>query len=389
MLGPIIMTLILVVPMGLALDDKSVTKVSVIDSRGDFFKYIQSHPSPIEYEFFQENEALSMPVFMESNHEYLLIIHTNALQEISPLLYAKHSEKPILEEAIKGDVLGFANSALATPVVWKKQLLDIDTTSKPVALVIGLFAAVLVYFFIFMYAVQVMRSVSEEKTNRIVELILTSVKPAQLMTGKIIAMMLLGLTQIAVWLCLTFGVVSSLYEKFDLGRFQNTRIEETLKKLPDTTQTMEMNMLLNGIHEANVPLVLLLFMIYFIAGYCLYGALFAAIGASVDQESDTQQFVLPVTSPLVLCLVLLQWIMQDPNGALAFWLSMIPFTSPVVMLIRAPYGVPVWEIVLSISILISTCYLFINLAGRVYRIGILHTGTTASWKQIGRWVWGK
>lgn len=388
LLGPIIMTLILVVPMGLAMDNQSVGKVYVVDTRGDFFKYIQLHPGPVEYEFLQENEALILPVFLESNYEYLLVIHTTAASPVSPLLYAKHSEKPLLEAAIKSDVLGFANIQAESPVVWKKQLLDATAKSNPVALVVGLFAAVLVYFFVFMYAVQVMRSVSEEKTNRIVELILTSVKPAQLMAGKIIAMMFLGLTQIAVWLLLTFTVVASLYEKFELDRFQNTRIEETLKKLPDTAQTLEMNMILNGFNEANIPTVLLLFIVYFICGYCLYGAVFAAIGASVDQESDTQQFVLPVTFPLVICLVLLQWIMQDPNGPLAFWLSMIPFTSPIVMLIRAPYGVPVWEMALSIGILLITCYLFINLAGRVYRIGILHTGTTASWKQIGRWMRG-
>jgi ABC-2 type transport system permease protein len=388
-LGPIIMTLILVVPMGLAMNDKTVDNVSVVDTEGAFFKYTQSHPSTIVYDFLQVDQELVLPIFMDSNSDYLLVISSDSASNISPLLYAKHNDKPLLENAIKGDVLAFANDLAVKPINWKKELLETTLPSKPVALVIGLFAAVLVYFFIFMYAVQVMRSVAEEKTSRIVELILTSVRPSQLMAGKIIAMMLLGLTQIAVWLCLTFGVTTWLYERFDLERFQNHKIEQTLQKLPDTAQTLEMNMLLNGFHEANIPLVLLLFVVYFVGGYCLYGAVFAAIGASVDQESDTQQFVLPVTFPLVICLVLLQWIMQDPNGPLAFWLSMIPFTSPVIMLIRAPYGIPVWEMLLSISILIGTCYLLIQLAGRVYRIGILHTGTTASVKQIMKWMMGK
>lgn len=388
LLGPVIMTLILVVPLGLAMGDQTVRKVSVVDTEGGFYTYIQTHPSPVEYEFFQERATLALPIFLESSHEYLLVISTGSAGKVSPLLYTKHNEQPLLEEAIKGDVLGFSNSLLTAPVIWKKQLLDTETTSKPVAIVIGLFAAVLVYFFIFMYAVQVMRSVAEEKTNRIVEIILTSVKPAQLMAGKIIAMMFLGLTQIAAWFCFTCAVTTSLYERFELDRFQNNKLEQTLQKLPDSAQALEMNMLLNGFNEAHIPTVLVLFIVYFIGGYCLYGAVFAAIGASVDQESDTQQFVLPVTFPLVICLVLLQWIMQDPNGPLAFWLSMIPFTSPVIMLIRAPYGIPLWEMLMSVSILIITCYLLTHLAGRVYRIGILHMGTTANLKQITKWMFG-
>lgn len=252
----------------------------------------------------------------------------------------------------------------------------------------GLGSAVLIYLFIFMYGIQVMRGVIEEKTNRIVEVIITSVKPVELMVGKISGIACVALTQFSLWILLSFAITSAVSTKFQVDRFADENLKETLSKTKSDQleQALEMNKIVSAIDSLNIPFLIGVFAFYFLGGYLLYAALFAAIGSAVDNETDTQQFMLPVTVPLVLAFIFAQTIIRSPDGSLAFWLSIIPFTSPIIMMVRLPFGVHWYELALSMFVLVGTIALFSWLAARIYRIGILMYGKKPSFKEIGKWM---
>ncbi len=255
---------------------------------------------------------------------------------------------------------------------------------------LGMVLAIMIYFFIFLYGVQVMRGVIEEKTNRIVELIVSTVKPFQLMMGKVIGIAAVGLTQIAIWIVLTSILMSVISVVFGLNMSEMSEIQQM-------GPTPNMDNLDSNVAQAltaffNLPLLKIFgsFLFYFIGGYLLYGALFAAIGSAVDSETDTQQFMMPVTLPLVFSFVVsFSVVINDPNGSLATWLSMIPISSPVVMMVRMPFGPPTWQLVASMAILVLTIIGVIWLAGRIYRTGILMYGKKPSYKELAKWLFYK
>jgi ABC-2 type transport system permease protein len=230
-----------------------------------------------------------------------------------------------------------------------------------------------------MYGTMVMRGVIEEKTSRIVEVIISSVKPFQLMMGKILGVALVGLTQFVLWILLTI-IISTVAELafLDVGSMAD--------EVANTNQSIILAQLSDITGGINLTQIFLLFIFYFLAGYLMYSSLFAAVGSAVDAEADTQQFILPITIPLILSFVLIQPIMDNPDGALAFWMSIIPFTSPVIMMVRLPFGVASWEILLSMGVLVSTFIATTWLAGRIYRTGILMYGKKASYKELWKWL---
>ena len=244
---------------------------------------------------------------------------------------------------------------------------------------IGFIAGILIYMFIFMYGTMVMRGVIEEKTSRIVEVIISSVKPFQLMMGKILGVALVGLTQFVLWILLTI-IISTVAELafLDVGSMAN--------EVANTNQSVILAQLADITGGINLTQIFILFIFYFLAGYLMYSSLFAAVGSAVDAEADTQQFILPITIPLILSFVLIQPIMDNPDGTLAFWMSIIPFTSPVIMMVRLPFGVASWEILLSMGVLVSTFIATTWLAGRIYRTGILMYGKKASYKELWKWL---
>ncbi|MGI6718388.1 MAG: ABC transporter permease [Bacteroidales bacterium] len=279
---------------------------------------------------------------------------------------------------------------------------------------VGAISGLLIYMFIFMYGSQVMRGVMEEKSNRIVEIIMSSVKPFQLMMGKIVGIGLVGLTQFVLWIVLSFGLIST----FSLIFIGKDATEGALKKqielsststrlnsLDDYTASLdsinlesdevasveedavraEFENALSLIHTINFPVLILSFLFYFIFGYLLYAALFAAIGGAVDNETDNQQFMLPITIPLILPLLLFGNILNDPNGPVSTWLSIIPFTSPISMMARIPFGVPIWQAILSMGLLVLFFILITWFAGRIYRVGILMYGKKVTWKELWKW----
>ena len=255
--------------------------------------------------------------------------------------------------------------------------------------ILGLALALVIYFVIFIFGSQVMRGVIEEKTNRIIEVIVSSVKPFELMMGKIIGIALVGLTQFLLWGVLTLaisGVASAFLptqDVFSAGSVMNQPIAEMGVQPTDTGALTEVFEVINSI---NFNDILWCFLLYFIGGYFLYSAMFAAVGAAVDNETDTQQFVTPISLLLVIPMVCSSIIAAAPDSSFALWMSMIPFTSPVGMMLRIPFGVPIWQVAVSVAILFITFIVFTWLASKVYRTGILMYGKKVSWKEIIKWI---
>ncbi len=242
---------------------------------------------------------------------------------------------------------------------------------------IGLVGGFLIYIFIFMYGTMVMRSVIEEKTNRIVEIIISSVKPFELMLGKIISVALVGLSQFAMWIILGFVFL------LIANGFIPTDIDMTKLNANEAVLSSEIG---SSLMALPIKSLIFVFLIYFLGGYLLYGSLFAAIGSASDQETDSQQFIVPITIPLIVSFVLVQVVIDNPHGGLAYWLSMIPFTSPIIMIARIPFGVPLHELLLSISLLIGGFLLTTWVAAKIYRVGILMYGKKISYKELWKWL---
>lgn len=262
------------------------------------------------------------------------------------------------------------------------------------AQLIGLMFSIFIFMFILVYAAQVMRGVIEEKTSRVVEIIVSSVKPVELMLGKIIAVGLVGLTQFLIWVILItilmVGVQSFLFkdiftpENWQGINDQAAMIGEIANSPAVELQSQWADVLLNKVQW---PMLITMFLLYFIGGYLLYGSLFAMIGSAVDSETDTQQLMLPVMMPLMFTYVVSVMIQGNSDGATASWLSQIPLSSPIIMLQRIAAGtVELWEVVVSLIILTATFIGTTYLAAKIYRVGILMYGKKASWKELFKWM---
>ncbi|HCX24060.1 MAG: ABC transporter permease [Flammeovirgaceae bacterium] len=296
-------------------------------------------------------------------------------------------DKAVLE-SLKADV--DINTINLTESGGEKESSSIGATA------VGYVAAFLIYMFIFVYGAMCMRGVVEEKTSRIIEVVIASVKPFQLMMGKVIGIASVGLTQFVLWIILTITIstvagAAFMDTKAQLDQQQKNQMEAMEIPQQDLPQNDPdiIEKLTGAVESINLPMVVVSFLFYFLAGYLLYGALFAAIGSAVDSDADAQQFMFPVTIPLIFAIVMLSAVLNDPNGSLAFWLSMVPFTSPVIMMMRVPFGVPVWELALSMVLMVGGFLFTIWLASRIYRIGILMHGTKVNYKTLGKWIMTK
>ena len=260
-------------------------------------------------------------------------------------------------------------------------------SSSELATVTGLFLAFLTYMFVLMYGAMIMSSVVEDKTNRIVEVIISSCRPMELMLGKIVSIALVGLTQIAIWsVLLSIGMfILSVTGIFTSSPDVAATMVAGGTQMPEIA-TGEMPEIIQAILGVNWLRLLGIFVLYFIGGYLLYASLFAAFGSAVDQQSDANQFTMPVMMIIIIALLIGQACMENPDGTLGVICSLIPFTSPIVMMIRLPYNVPAWEIITSIALLYATAILFTWLAARIYRTGILMYGRKISFSEILRWV---
>jgi len=272
-------------------------------------------------------------------------------------------------------------------MVEENELGEKQQSSTEVKSAIGLVMSFVIYIFIFIYGSMVMRSAMEEKTNRIVEVIVSSVKPFELMLGKILGVALVGLTQFMAWILLSFTLI------LGIGKYFNIALENS-KNLPNTTGKQEMiqsamdqSNIIESLGQLPYAQIITVFFLFFLGGYLLYSSVFAAIGSAVNQETDVQQFMFPVSMPLVFGIIIAQSVVfQSPNGELAKIFSMIPFTSPILMCVRAPFGVSWTEIFTSALILYTTFFLMVWLSAKIYRIGILMYGKKPTWKDFAKWI---
>jgi ABC-2 type transport system permease protein len=382
----------------------------VVDKSGIFTRNLKSNSS-VTYVFVPEQteKAITSTLKEIQGIEGLLIIpklknnNFNQLEKDSKLLVNKKIgfdtkikvisdlSKVIKKEKIK--TLGVSeiqlqdldkNFDLATQNVVDKDKVDsdLDFGVKSGLSMILMYA---VFMFIIIYGVRVMRSVLEEKNNRVVEIIISSVKPFELMMGKILGVTAVALTQFLVWI--TMSVIGALVLNTGFSAF-TTQISggensEIMQKLDPQQMAIEIS---HTLLDLNFGLIIFVFIIFFLLGYIFYSSMYAAIGSAVDNETETQQFTLFAIIPLMLGMYGSFTIMNNPDGPLGFWLSMIPFTSPVAMIARIPFGVPAWQIALSMFLLISSTLLMIYLAAKIYRVGILMYGNKATAKELWKWI---
>jgi len=308
-------------------------------------------------------------------------------------LYRLRMERPGLDpkviESLRAEV------QLQTSV-WTDQ--GSEDSHTETAMLLGFGAALLMYMFIFMYGSMVLRGVIEEKASRVMELLVSTTKPFELMMGKILGIASVGLFQFVLWLLLGTAI-STAIGAMGLGTAPGTAsvastttgtapvpgtapVAGTANSLPADAQADWMQILGQMPWETIIPF----FLFYFLGGYFFYAALFAAVGSAVDSEGDSQQLMLPISLPIILSFVASQFVMQNPHGSLAFWMSMIPLTSPVVMVVRLPFGVPGWELALSMFLLVATFIVAVWLAGRIFRIGVLMYGQKVSFNLLRKWL---
>lgn len=259
---------------------------------------------------------------------------------------------------------------------------------------IGMICGFFIYFFIFLFAGQVLRGVLEEKNNRIVEVLISSVKPIELLIGKIVGIALVGLTQFLMWIVLTVVILTGIQIATPNLIDKQAQIENAIEmsgdvQLSDLEETFDAESIFNEISNyfpISFTELILCFLFFFLTGYLIYSALFAAVGSASDNETDSNQLTMPLTMPLLLTIILIMPIADNPNGQLAFWMSIIPLTSPVAMLTRLPSGVPLWELLLSMVMMLLFFVFAVWFAAKVYRTGILMYGKKVTWKEIWRWL---
>jgi ABC-2 type transport system permease protein len=274
-------------------------------------------------------------------------------------------------------------------------------SSSGINYIVGFVLGILIYMFVLIYGIQIMQGVIDEKTSKVVEVIVSSVKPFQLMLGKIIGIASVGLLQFTIWIVLSVVVFSSVLSYFDLEMPQKQMYEQVSKQMESNeapaekievkaNENEDVKELLMNIDQIPFAKIAAVFLFFFLGGYLLYGSLFAAVGSAVDSIQDAQQFQFPITLPLLIgYMSLFVIVLRDPNSTASFWLSIIPLTSPVAMVGRIASGVPAWELVLSMVLLIAGFLFTTWVAGRIYRVGILMTGTKVNYKVLAKWFMTK
>jgi len=427
-LGPLLMAGIVIVPIYIATTTNEVKQIGVIDETGLFHEKFKNSDN-IRFHYLDTDIRSAKEVFGKSGDYALLYIpRTEVALPTNAILYAasqvninvksyirnvmsKEIEDLKLEAQLR-DLTSNKEASIQLDDLLRsiKTSVDISTIKigadgqeeksyTEVSMVLAIFGAILIYFFIFMFGSQVMRGVIEEKTSRIVEVIISSVKPFQLMMGKIVGVALVGLTQFGLWVVLTFIIVTAVTTSFS-GKSSpeipsRQLMEQTapgfdpdqvIHAAPETSAGNDVNEVMAAINSIDFPVMIGSFLFFFLFGYLLYAALFAAIGGAVDSEADTQQFMLPLTAPLILAIVVAQFIVQEPEGPMAFWLSMIPLTSPVVMMIRIPFGVPYFQVALSMILLLLGFLGTTWIAAKIYRTGILLYGKKISYRELWKWL---
>ena len=369
----------------------SAEAVTVIDETGRLAGVI---PDTESFRFIPlkgEAGSTDVKVFFDqagNSMSALVVIPANVLDSAKVNIYSKSTVNMALvrhvTESLNDTLTAVKIASMGVPnldKMVKEAQVDIDVNSVKLsddgteseasttaAMVLGMVLAFITYMFVLTYGAMIMNSVIEEKTNRIVEVIVSSCKPFQLMMGKIIGVALVGLTQFLIWAILISVAVGGL--------------GISLANDPMS----DLAVVFNAIQSVNLVSIFTCFVVYFLGGYLLYASLFAGFGSAVDQASDASQFTSPIIIVMVVALYAGIGCMENPNGSMAMWCSMIPFTSPIVMMVRLPYDVPFWQIAVSVALLYGTAFGLVWVSSRIYRIGILRYGKKFTFKEIMGWV---
>ncbi len=416
-LGPLLMAAIWVVPFFISNMKEGQKTVQVLDETGLFSdKFVTD--SDVRYlNVFGQREKVKQEFLVSGDYALVYIPRTELSMPVTVILYSTSQPSMDIKSAIKDVVKkqverlkiqskGIDPEVLAsvkTSVKINAITLNEDGTEKSsfveVSIALGLTSGIIIYFLIFLFGAQVMRGVIEEKTNRIVEVIISSVRPFELMMGKIIGVGLVGLTQFLLWIILTFSIITVVQVTYGFNSTDKPAMPAYTgsQKILDQQQLAGFNaeneqnlnntqQILNAIESVDFTVVLISFVLYFLGGYLLYSSLFAAVGAASESETDTQQFMLPITIPLIFSMVMMTYIINNPMGNISVWLSIFPFTSPIIMMIRIPFGVPAWQIIVSLSVLAGSFIFTTWLAAKIYRTGILMYGKKVSYKEIWKWL---
>lgn len=412
-LGPIFFVALMIAPTLLALNsDKIESKktIAVLDETGWFHqKFDNTEANTFIYCEETENiDSLKKLVFEDIYDAILYIPGTSLNVPVNAKLFSdkqismtlsSHIEntmkkevehKKLLASGIDPDIVKSASTNINIMTIRMDSEENEETRYTELESIIGFLLAFVIYFLVFLFSNQVLRSVIVEKTNRIVEVIISSVKPFELMMGKIIGNAMVGLTQFAAWVVLTLAiyfVASTVILGPEIMSPSGTVMTEEISQITQTNASQDVMLeAVNMIKTINFSAILWSFLFYFLFGFLLYAALFAAIGGMVDSETDSNQFITILTIPLILAIICSPAMMENPESGLTLWLSMIPFTSPIAMMIRVPFGVPYWQLGISIIVLIITFVLVTWLAAKIYRTGILMYGKKPTWKEIWKWL---
>lgn len=423
-LGPFLFAAMIILPMYFAtLEDKDVKLIAVVDSSHVFENKIPDSPN-LKFKYFTNTDIAKIKKTFKDDGYWgvLYISHVITYVPNAVFLYS-YSQPSIgikihIEDAIEKEVehlkllsnnienIEKIVASAKTDISLRTVKLEEGGKAKEgfteVAMVVGYASGILIYFFIFLFGAQVMRGVIEEKSNRIVEVIISSVKPFELMMGKIIGIAGVALLQFVVWIVLTVTLITAGQQTFfpEIGKTatekaisqdimntagNNTPVATQIQPVKDE-KTVKAEKFMEELGKVNFIYVLCSFLFYFIGGYLLYAALFASVGSAVDNEADTQQFMLPITIPLILAIYVMINTINNPESSLSFWFSIIPLTSPIVMMVRIPFGVPYEQLALSAILLVITFIATTWMAGKIYRTGILMYGKKISYKEIIKWI---
>ncbi len=405
LIGPVLIASLWVVPIWLATRETEERIIDVLDESGYFTSEL-SETESLKFNRLTTDIVTAKSRIANSDSYGLLYIPPINIDDPEGITFFSRKNPSIdvissLERVLrkKAEEVKLEKSSIDKKTLENLKVnLSIDTInmtdsgekagSAGVATVIGYIASIMIYFFIFIYGIQVLKGVIEEKTSRIIEIMVSSVRPFQLMMGKIIGVGAVGLTQFLIWVILGFGITTVVGSYFNIDESNTQAIQPEMEQMNDESAELMAN-IFSSLEAINVPLLIFAFLFYFLGAYLLYGSLFAAIGSAVDNDTDAQQFQLPITIPLIFSLIVLSAILREPDGSLAFWLSMIPFTSPIIMMMRLPFGVPFWELILSMTLVIAGFIFTTWFASRIYRIGILMHGAKVNYRILWQWLFMK
>lgn len=408
---PLLFILIMAVPIGLAyLNDKGsdTQQIAVIDETGryaaalksdDMYSFVAIKGDTVTNarEFYDKaSGSLDAIIIIPRDVDSTGVVNIFSEGTITPALVS--NVRSVLADTIESAHLAAMGIPNLQEMVDKAHI-DVDVrsikwseegeqeSSTDAAMGLGLMLSLFTYMFVLMYGAMIMNSVIEEKTNRIVEVIVSSCKPMELMMGKIIGVGLVGLTQFAIWVVL-LGIAGSVLGMLGLGAGAVASPEAMTAgmNLPQGSVDTEISGIISALTSINYVSLLGNFVIYFIGGYLLYASLFAGFGSAVDQASDSSQFTMPIILIMVVALYAGIACIENPSGPMAVWCSIIPFTSPIVMMVRLPFDVPWWQLLLSIVLLYATALLCIWISARIYRTGILLYGKKRSLKEVVKWI---